>query len=382
MRPTIEIEITNNPASAGNPVESFVQALVSDARKPVGKHHWEKIISPKPGFRIRNNNGAETLLTCDSQDDQHIQYSLHNISADGDATINSIEWVARGSETESDLHELYSLLEQKNLSVKTSANKQVFASAIAERLVSALIADARNLKSVIWAPEVDTGQEYRSYHAEGNSHGSKISIIPDSINDDSTTFTFIYEVEGQEVVSTVETAPTEAHSALRDLYYAIAGKDICEENPELTRISRFIASLREKDYLDRILNDDFPQRPVILVLDIFKQCNLRAVCGAYARTLAKQNPEVDWTTERMNENFAAAKNLITQIRAIPRCPNGKLFKEKNSKVQRKVDMRYDSERLNAIANSGCTILQEFYCGLPEKCAINRTAHLLLVAMLN
>ena len=284
------------------------------------------------------------------------------------------------------MHTLYNLLEQKNPAVpetrEISAPQQLIASVVAEQLVSALTVDARNLKSVNWRPTTNTGQEYNSYHAEGNSPGSKISIIPDCISDVSTTFTFVYEVEGQEIVSSSETAPAAAHSALRDLYYAVAGKDISLENPELTRISRFISSLREKDFLDRVLNDDFSQQPTVLVWDIFKRCNLHAVCSAYARTLAKQNPKVDWTTERMDENVASAKKLITQIRAIPRCPNGKLFKERTSKVRLNSNMRYDIDTLDSIANSGCTILQEFYCGLPEKCAINRTAHLLLVAMLN
>ncbi len=380
------IEITSyRPTGEDNVAERFIKDRICEARKSTGKEPWTKVFSPKQGFRLCDKSGAETLLTLDSKDEQHIQYTLHSTSSDGESTIKSIEWVARGSEEESDLHTLYNLLEEKRPAVpetrEISDPQQLIASVVAEQLVSALTVDARNVKSVIWTPDKDTGQEHCSYHAVGNTPGSKITIIPDDIGDNATTFTFIYEVEGVEIISTIEKAPVEAHSALRDLYYAVAGKDICEENFELNRISRFVASLREKDFLDRVLSDDFPQQSPVLVWDIFKRCNLRAVCSAYARTLTKQNPNA-WTAERMDENFAAAKKLITQIRAIPRCPNGKLFKEKTSKVRLNSNMRYDTDALDSIANAGCTILQEFYSGLPEKCAINRTAHLLLVAMLN
>ena len=170
--------------------------------------------------------------------------------------------------------------------------------------------------------------------------------------------------------------------ALRDLYYAVAGKDICEEDPELTRIARFIASLREKDFLDRILKDDFPQQPTVLVWDIFKRCNARAVSGAFARTIAKENPDTEWTVERMNYNSAMARKLIDRIRAIPRCPNGQNFSEKMSRFKKSNPQQWDTATLDTIANSRCTALSEFYCGLPEKCAINRTAHLLLVSLLS
>lgn len=386
MQPTIELEICSYPAGTENPTERFVRNLIIEARKPAGEHQWKRLQAPKDGFSFRDANGSETLLAKDFQNEEHVQYSLHGFTPEGDAFVNGIEWVSVGREEESDLHTLYTILEKKvpatPASEDAASSKQLFVSNMAERLVSALIVDARNLKSVVWTPQANTGQAHCSYHAAGTSPGSKISIIPDSIGDDFTTFTFVYEVDGQEIVSSVETAPVEAHSALRDLYYAVEGKDICEEDPELTRIARFIASLREKDFLDRVLKDDFPQQPTVLVWDIFKRCNARAVSGAYARTIAKENPDTEWTVERMNYNSAMARKLIDRIRAIPRCPNGQNFSEKMSRFKKTDPKQWDTATLDTIANSGCTTLSEFYCGLPEKCAINRTAHLLLVSLLS
>lgn len=386
MQPTIEIEICNYPANAENPTERFVKSLISEARKPNGKYQWKRVREPKEGFRLRDSNGSETYLTRDSQDEGHVQYSLHGFTPEGDAFVSGIEWASVGREAESDLHTLYTLLEQNVPTVftspNTSASKQLFMSSMAERLVSALTVDARNLKSVLWTPQQDTGQIYRSYHAEGTSPGSKISIIPDSIGDDFTTFTFVYEVDGQEIVSSVETAPVEAHSPLRDLYFAVAGKDICEEPPELTRIARFIASLREKDFLDRVLKDDFFQRPALLVLDIFNACNASAVSRAYARTMIQRTANAECTPERMKEFSSLARQLIDEVRKIPRNPNGQRFTEKSPKIRKPGKEQWDTTALATIANSGCSLLSEFYAGFPEKCAVNRTAHLLLVSILN
>ena len=385
MQPTIELEICSYPAGTENPTERFVRGLISEARKPAGEHQWKRLQAPKEGFSFRDANGSETILTKDFQDEEHVQYSLHGFTPEGDAFVNGIEWVSTGREEESDLHILYTILEEKLPATPAATedpSKQQFVSGIAERLVDALTVDARNLKSINWLPQLNTGQKHCSYHADGTSPGSRISIIPDSIGDDFTTFTFVYEVNGQEIISSVETAPVEAHSALRDLYYAVAGKDICEEDPELMRIARFISSLREKDFLDRVLKDDFPQQPAILVWDIFKRCNARAVCGAYARTIAKEHPDTEWTVEKMNQNFSAASQLINRIRAIRRCPNGKSFTEKMPRFKKSDPKQWDTATLDTIANSGCTILSEFYCGLSEKCAINRTAHLLLVSLLS
>ena len=385
MQPTIELEICSYPAGTENPTERFVRNLISEARKPAGEHQWKRLQAPKEGFSFRDVNGGETFLSKDFQDEEHVQYSMHGFTPEGDAFVNGIEWVSAGREEESDLHILYTILEQKlpvTLVSTEGTSKQQFMSNMAERLVDALTVDAHNLKSINWQPQLNNGQRHCSYHADGTSPGSKISIIPDSIGDDSTTFTFVYEVKGQEIISSVETAPVEAHSALRDLYYAVAGKDICEEDPELMRIARFIASLREKDFLDRVLNDDFPQQPTILVWDIFKRCNARAVSGAFARTIAKENPDTEWTVERINHNASMARKLIDRIRAIPRCPNGKSFTEKMPRFKKSDPKQWDTATLDTIANSACTTLSEFYCGLSEKCAVNRTAHLLLVSLLS
>lgn len=385
MQPTIELEICSYPAGTENPTERFVRNLICEARKPAGEHQWKRLQAPKNGFSFRDANGGETFLAKDFQDDKHVQYSLHGFTPEGDAFVKGIEWITLGEEEKSDLHILYSILEQKisaTPSLTESNSKQQPISAMSDRLVHALTVDARNLKSVSWTPQLNTGQKHCSYHSDGASPGSRISIIPDCISDNLTTFSFVYEVNGQEIISSVETAPAEAHSALRDLYYAVAGKDICEEDPELMRIARFISSLREKDFLDRVLKDDFPQQPAILVWDVFKRCNARAVSGAFARTIAKEHPDTEWTVERINHNASIARKLIDRMRAIPRCPNGKSFTEKMPRFKKSDPKQWDTAALDTIANSGCTILSEFYCGLSEKCAVNRTAHLLLVSLLS
>lgn len=385
MQPTIELEICSYPAGTENPTELFVRNLIREAQKPAGEYQWKRLQAPKDGFSFRDANGGETFLVKDFQDDKHVQYSLHGFTPEGDAFVNGIEWITLGEEEKSDLHILYTILKQKISAAPSfteSNSKQQSISAMSDRLLHALTVDARNLKSVSWTPQLNTGQKHCSYHADGTSPGSRISIIPDSISDNLTTFSFVYEVNGEEIISSVETAPVEAHSPLRDLYYAVAGKDICEEDPELMRIARFISSLREKDFLDRVLKDDFPQQPAILVWDIFKRCNARAVSGAFARTIAKENPDMEWTAERINHNASMARKLIDRIRTIPRCPNGKSFTEKMPRFKRSDPKQWDSAALDTIANSACTTLSEFYCGLSEKCAINRTAHLLLVSLLS
>ena len=197
MQPTIELEICSYPAGTENPTERFVRNLIIEARKPAGEHQWKRLQAPKDGFSFRDANGSETLLAKDFQNEEHVQYSLHGFTPEGDAFVNGIEWVSVGREEESDLHTLYTILEKKvpatPASEDAASSKQLFVSNMAERLVSALIVDARNLKSVVWTPQANTGQAHCSYHAAGTSPGSKISIIPDSIGDDFTTFTFVYD---------------------------------------------------------------------------------------------------------------------------------------------------------------------------------------------
>jgi hypothetical protein len=383
------IEVTNHPYEGKNPCEAFLETLLSDAKNPTPSLPWTRIPadenSDKEGFRLVDEKGCLTILQIDSQDENHMQLSLRCLSSDGASMLTSTEWSTIES-ADNELRTLYALLDKQIPAASSSierreCNPKCFLPMM-EQLVGCLTVDAATLKTVSWtAKPSDSGLP--AYCAEGRAgKDARFLIFPDSIDEDYTTFSFVYEVAGEEIFSITQKAPTQAHSELRNLYHAISEEDI---PAELTRIESFVATERARQYLCRVLKDDFDQKPALVIGDIFRECNADAVAHQYVEALIKRQPNLSSNPDALKHYRIVAVSAIELLRRAKRQPNGSQFTSRVVDVAKKgnvpTNIKFSTSSLARISNCTCSYLAEFYSGVPRKCAINKTAVMILSAIL-
>ncbi len=228
---TMTLEFTNNPCRDSNPVEAFTKELIRDASHKHPKKKWIRVSADEVGgfdsFKLTDDRGCITILQIDSKDDNYAQLSLRCISSDGASVMTSTEWSINYCD-DHPLKTLYALLDAR-ISTRSDIPRSMEMHGpqkcvpLMEQLICCLAVDAITYRTVFWKPFANSGG-LSSYRAKGNfGKSAQFWIIPERFDETGDEFTFLYELDGEEILSITQRAPTAACSLLRSLYQAIAG---------------------------------------------------------------------------------------------------------------------------------------------------------------
>lgn len=261
-----------------------------------------------------------------------------------------------------------------------------------DKFIRALIKDAMSPEPALrWEYIPGKNENERDMFVVNGFSGAdaKIVLTVLDVNDEHDSFKLIYYRKGEQILSAEEYALFTEHSELRHLHALVShGKDSPPDEIEKHEdIMEFIADTDERLFLDRILGRDFPTTTPMLVGDIFRAANAKAVVDGYMEKV-KKCPRDTLNNEHDYQRFRTlAMATITALRYIKRAPTGATFTKQDVPEticqQRSMSRTIGHDAsLFQIANAWTTwhdiYPPETIC---RKEMVNRTATLLLASIL-
>lgn len=260
-----------------------------------------------------------------------------------------------------------------------------------DKFIRALIKDAQSPEPALhwdYVPSKTENDPNRFVVNGFSGSDAQIVLTMDDITDEHDSYTLVYNRKGEKILSAQEFSVFTEHSDLRQLYTLVNRTDAPPDEMETYEdIKGFIAETDERLLLDRILGRDFPTTTPMLVGDIFRAANAKAVVDGYMEKV-KKCPRDTLNNEHDYQRFRTlAMATITVLRYMKRAPTGATFTKQDVpetiRQQRTMSCTIGhGASLFQIANAWTT-WHDIYP--PEtmyrKEMVNRTAILLLAAIL-
>lgn len=263
---------------------------------------------------------------------------------------------------------------------------------VPDLFIRALIKDAMSPEPALrWEYIPGKNENERDMFVVNGFSGADAKIVLTVLdaNEEHDSFKLVYYRKGEQILSAEEYALFTEHSDLRQLHAIVShGKDAPPDEIEKhEEILEFIADTDERLLLDRILGRDFPTTTPMLVGDIFRAANAKAVVDGYLEKVLKC-PRDTLSNEHDYQRFRTlAMATITVLRYMKRAPTGATFTKQDvpETIRQQRAMSRTIGRgasLFQIANAWTTwhdiYPPETMC---RKEMVNRTAILLLAAIL-
>lgn len=261
-----------------------------------------------------------------------------------------------------------------------------------DRFIRALIKDAQSPEPALhwnYVPGKTENDPDRFVVNGFSGSDARIVLTVDSITEEHDRYSLAYYRKNERILSAEMFAILTEASDLRQLYSLVShGKDAPPDEMETYEdIKGFIADTDERLLLDCILERDFPTTTPLLVGDIFRAANAKAVVDGYMAKVMKRPRDTLSSEHDYQRTRTLAMATITVLRNMKRAPTGATFTKKDTpesiRQQRTLSLTVGyGASLFQIANAYTTwhdiYPAEIVC---RKEMMNRTAVLLLASIL-